>query len=135
MIRVLVIDDDPGIRRAIRYALSDEGYQIDEAQDGRAALAAIARRHPDLILLDMKMPGVDGWEFARRYRERYNHRAPIIVLTAAQDAGRRAASIDADGYLAKPFDLDALIERVSATAKQRQPNADLPQPSRACDDS
>ncbi len=97
--------------------MSDEGYLVDEASDGERALEAIARHHPDLILLDMKMPVMDGWEFARRYRERYDHRAPIVVVTAATDAARRGADVEADDFLAKPFDLDDLIDRVGATMR------------------
>lgn len=114
MSRILVIDDDSSIRQVIAYALGDEGYQVDEASDGEAALESVGRRHPDLILLDMKMPGVDGWEFARLYRERYERLAPIIVLTAARDAAQRAADVNAVSYVPKPFDLDALLERISA---------------------
>lgn len=114
MVRVLVIDDDPSIRRVVGFVLSDEGYEVAEAAEGGAALAEIERAHPDLILVDMKMPGMDGWEFVARYRERYGRRAPIVVLTAAQDAARRGAAVDAEGYVAKPFDLDELAERVAA---------------------
>ena len=116
MTRILVIDDDPDIRHLITYALRDEGYDTDEASDGRAAMELIDRQHPDIILLDMRMPGMDGWEFAKAYRERYGDRAPIIVLTAAQDAARRAADVDAILYIEKPFDLDHLMEQVSAVA-------------------
>jgi DNA-binding response OmpR family regulator len=62
----------------------------------------------------MKMPGMDGWEFVRRYRELYGHRAPIIVLTAAPDAAQRGADVSADSYVPKPFDLDVLLECVSS---------------------
>lgn len=116
MTRVLVIDDDPSIRRMIGYALADEGYQVAEASDGRAGLEAVSQQHPDLILLDMKMPGMDGWEFAKVYRERYDHQAPIIVLTAAQNAAERAEEVHAESYVPKPFDLDILLERVAALA-------------------
>jgi DNA-binding response OmpR family regulator len=119
MPRVLVIDDDPSIRQVVGYVLSDEGYQVDEAANGERALEAIARHHPDLILLDMKMPVMDGWEFARRYRERHDRRAAIIVITAATDAALRGAHVEADDFLAKPFDLDTLIECVAATLRFR----------------
>src|SRR5262245_5881913 len=109
MLRVLVIDDDPSIRQVVRYALSDEGFQVDEAPNGARAFEVIDRVHPDVILLDMKMPVMDGWEFARRYRDRFGHRAPIIVVTAATDAALRGAEVEAEHFLAKPFDLDALI--------------------------
>jgi DNA-binding response OmpR family regulator len=111
--RILVIDDDSSIRQVIAYALGDEGYQVDEASDGETALESVGRQHPDLILLDMKMPGIDGWEFARLYRERYERVAPIIVLTAARDAAQRASDINAVSYIPKPFDLDALLDRIS----------------------
>jgi DNA-binding response OmpR family regulator len=116
MIRVLVVDDDEAIRQVIVFALSDEGFQVDEARDGFTALEAVSRRDPDLILLDMRMPGMDGWEFVRHYRERHSRQAPIIVLTAAQDVAQRAAAVNAAGYLSKPFNLDTLLERVSAVA-------------------
>jgi two-component system response regulator MprA len=114
MTRVLVVDDDAAIRQVIVFALSDEGFEVDQARDGLAALQAVDRQHPDLILLDMRMPGMDGWEFVKRYRELPHPQAPIIVLTAAQDVAQRGADVNAAGYLSKPFDLDTLLERVSA---------------------
>lgn len=117
MTRILVVDDDSGIRQVIAYALEDEGYQVDQAMDGQVALQVIAQRHPDVILLDMTMPGMDGWDFVKQYRARYSRQAPIIVLTAAHDAARRAADVDAESYLAKPFDLDTLLDRVAALTK------------------
>lgn len=115
--RVLVIDDDASIRQVIAYALADEGYQVDEASDGQTALDLVEHRHPDIILLDMKMPGMDGWQFARLYRQRYGHQAPIIVLTAAQDASQRGWDVNAESYVAKPFEIEVLVARVSAIAK------------------
>jgi DNA-binding response OmpR family regulator len=112
MARVLVVDDDPSIRQVIVYVLRDEGYQVDEAADGRAALEAIRRRPPDVILIDLMMPGMDGWDFVRHYRERYGRRAAILVLTAVQNAGRRGVEVDADAVMTKPFDVDVLLERV-----------------------
>ena len=114
---VLVIDDDPAIRQVVTLTLADEGYKVETAADGRAGLALIAREHPDVILVDMKMPAMDGWEFVRIYRERYDHQAPIIVFTAARDAAQRGAAVNAESYLAKPFDLDTLLERVAALVK------------------
>ena len=114
---MLVVEDEQSIRDLVVYALSDEGHEVDEALDGRSALDLIARRRPDVIILDMKMPGMDGWEFARTYRERHGRQTPIIVFTAALDAAARAAEVGADTFVSKPFDLDALIERVSAVAR------------------
>jgi CheY-like chemotaxis protein len=72
-----------------------------------------------VILLDMKMPGMDGWDFARRYRERYNRDAPIIVITAAPDAGQRGLDVDTENVVAKPFDLSVLVERVADALRTR----------------
>lgn len=115
--RILVIDDDAGIRRLIGYVLGDEGYDVDEAPDGKSALELVSRHHPDIIILDMKMPGMDGWEFARTYRQLYGNQAPIIVLTAAQDAAERAKDVSAEGYLPKPFDIDTLLARIVVIGK------------------
>jgi CheY-like chemotaxis protein len=81
-----------------------------------AALDVIARTPPDVILLDMKMPVMDGWELARRYRQMPGPRAPIVVVTAAQDAASRAAEVAADGHLPKPFDLEDLFRVVDTYA-------------------
>ena len=110
--QVLVVEDDPHMRQLVEEILSDEGYQVRTAQDGQAALEEVARELPGVILLDMRMPRMNGWEFAREFRERYGRRAPIVVLTAASDAGQRAAEIEAEGFLGKPFDLDDLIRVV-----------------------
>ena len=115
--RVLVVDDDSSIRRLLGYVLKDEGFAVKSAVEGNAALDLIDRQHPDLILLDMKMPGMDGWEFVQHYRERCGHRTPIIVFTAAQNASQRGADVDADDYIAKPFDLNALVDRVTAMVR------------------
>ncbi len=122
MTRVLVVEDEADIRQVLIYVLEDEGYEVAEAPDGKSALELIERQHPDIIILDMKMPGIDGWEFARLYRERYGNRAPIIVLTAAQDAARRGTDISADSYVPKPFDLDVLLEHVAAFVRAQGPN-------------
>ncbi len=110
--RVLVVDDDEGIREMLTMALSDEGYEVETAPHGAAALDLLRECQPGLILLDMRMPIMDGWEFARAYRSRPGHQAPIVVVTAARDASDRAQQVQADGYLAKPFSLDELFEVV-----------------------
>jgi two-component system, chemotaxis family, chemotaxis protein CheY len=111
--RILVVDDDEGIAEFVGMALSDDGYEVATVLHGAAALDLVGRQAPDVILLDMRMPIMDGWEFARRYRERPGPHAPIVVMTAARDAATRASEIEADGVLAKPFDLDALLEIVA----------------------
>ena len=117
--RVLVVDDDEDIRQLIDMALSSEGYRVLTAQNGAAALEVIAHSPPDVILLDMKMPVMDGWELARVYRQTPGQHAPIVVMTAAQDAAARAAEVAADGHLAKPFDLDELFRIVDQYATAR----------------
>ena len=109
---MLVVDDDKGIREFVSTALADEGYDVTEATDGQEALDRVAQRRPDVILLDMRMPVMDGWEFARTYRERPGPHAPIVILTAALDVAKDAQEIGADGFLAKPFQLDDLLELV-----------------------
>jgi DNA-binding response OmpR family regulator len=106
---VLVVDDDESIRQFIEMALADDGFEVCLAEDGQGALAAAARFRPDAILLDMRMPGVDGWRFAEAYRAEPGPHAPILVLTAARSAAESAADIRADAYLAKPFELAELL--------------------------
>jgi two-component system, chemotaxis family, chemotaxis protein CheY len=107
--RILVVEDDDGIRDLVDLVLSTAGYEVLTAPNGAAALQLVGHVHPDLVLLDMRMPVMDGWEFARRYRARPEPHAPILVLTAARDAAARAAEIHANGYLGKPFDMEELL--------------------------
>lgn len=115
---ILVVDDDEVILSTLALFLADEGYVVVVAGNGQEALERAEREHPRLILLDMKMPVMDGWAFAAAYRERPGPHAPIIVMTAARDARGRAAEIAADGFLAKPFDLDRLLDLVRQHAPQ-----------------
>jgi CheY-like chemotaxis protein len=114
--RVLVVEDEPDIRDFVAMVLGTEGYRVTTANNGASALEQVSRQPFDLILLDMRMPVMDGWTFARTYRERVGPHAPIVVLTAAQDAAERAAQIHADGYLGKPFDLSDLLSLVAQHA-------------------
>ncbi len=104
-----MVDDDLDIAELVRLALTDEGFDVVTATNGAAALDVAHESPPDLVLLDMRMPIMDGWTFARRYRAEPPPRAPIVVMTAARDAAERAAEIDADGFLSKPFSLDELF--------------------------
>ena len=106
---ILVVDDDAVILNVVEDILIDAGYAVTLATNGAEALACIDRCPPRLILLDMKMPVMDGWTFAASYQEQPYPHAPIIVMTAAQDSRSRAAEIGADGYIAKPFDIDDLL--------------------------
>jgi CheY-like chemotaxis protein len=114
---VLVVDDDPGLRDLINWGLSDLGYRVATAENGATALEAVRQEAPSLILLDMRMPIMDGWSFARQYQALPGPHAPIIVITAARDAAAWADEVKAAAYLGKPFELDELartVERYSA---------------------
>ena len=108
-VRVLVVDDDAAIRQFIQIALEGSGYEVATAEDGQEALAAVRAAPPRVILLDMRMPIMDGWAFTRAYRETPPPHAPIVVLTAARDAGEYASDVNADAFLAKPFNLRELL--------------------------
>lgn len=109
---ILVVDDDEVILSSVELVLVDEGYQVVAARNGEEALELAKACTPRLILLDMKMPMMDGWAFIAAYRARSGPHAPIIIMTAAHDPQSRAAEIAADGVLAKPFDLDQLLDLV-----------------------
>lgn len=107
---ILVVEDEEDIRFVISSILSDEGYAVREAQHGLAALESIARAGmPKLILLDMLMPVMDGWQFAAEVRAKYDNVAPIVVMTAAADAKERANAIGAVAWIAKPFAMGDLL--------------------------
>ena len=114
--RVLVIEDDEAIQGFVGMALALEGYEVVAAPHGGVALDLLrgpADLRPDIILLDMSMPVMDGSSFAQAYRQAPGPHAPIIVITAANDAPERAAQIGAQDVLPKPFDLPVLLERVN----------------------
>ena len=110
-VRVLVVDDEPGIRETVTAMLEIEGYDVSEARDGAEALAQVEARQPDVILLDMRMPVLDGWGFAAELRAR-ELAIPIVVMTAARDAARWAGEIAATAFVAKPFGFDDLLRAV-----------------------
>ena len=110
--RILVVDDDENIRQIVRLCLSDEGYAVDEAANGEAALAVIQEFKPRLILLDLRMPVMDGWEFARRYRSTPGPHVPIVAFVAALNATQDCADLEPATILTKPFDLDDLLAAV-----------------------
>jgi CheY-like chemotaxis protein len=108
---VLVVDDDTSILDTVSSILSGEGYDVVSATSGAEALAAVARKQPLMILLDMRMPVMDGWAVARALREQ-GMNVPIVVMTAAESAKRWADEVGAEGFLAKPFGLDELLATV-----------------------
>lgn len=133
---VLVVDDDDDLREVVVDALERQDLRVVEAADGHEALDYVeAHGLPDLILLDMNMPGMTGWQFAGELRARGLSHAPIIVITAAHDAERSAQEIGAAGFLGKPFDLRSLrstVERFRNAAMSEALTQEAPhRPSRS----
>ncbi|MGE3272089.1 MAG: response regulator [Chloroflexota bacterium] len=112
---VLVVDDDPEIRDLVRWLLEDEGWTVETAADGRAALDQATRTRPALIVLDMGLPLLNGEEVARRLHDVYADPPPIVVVSADGRAGERAARIGAASFLHKPFNVEELAELVRST--------------------
>ena len=114
-VTILVVDDEADIRATVSAMLEIEGYAVAEAANGADALHVLEDRRPDVILLDMRMPILDGWGFAAELRRR-GHRTPIVVMTAARDAAHWAGEIAAASFVAKPFGFEDLIAAVEAVA-------------------
>lgn len=112
---VLIVDDDEDISEFVADALSNRGYRTVHARNGQEALQRIAEAEPQLILLDMRMPVMDGWTFAATLRSAYGRRIPLVVVTAAEDSKLRADDVGANADLGKPFDLARLYEVVADT--------------------
>jgi CheY-like chemotaxis protein len=110
---VLVVDDNADLVEVMALMLADAGYSVRSARNGKEALEAVSERMPDLVLLDMLMPVMDGWQCARELRARYGRAVPIVVVTAAEHARASAAEIGADDVLSKPFDLSQLLKLVA----------------------
>jgi two-component system, OmpR family, response regulator MprA len=124
--RVLIVDDDAAVRRMLARSLGAEGYDVALASDGGGALVQIERSAPDLILLDVTMPGIDGLGVARRVRGKGDP-VPILLLTARDGIADRVAGLDAgaDDYLVKPFATDELLARVRALLRRGRSAGDL----------
>ncbi|HVH41036.1 MAG TPA: response regulator [Labilithrix sp.] len=112
---ILVADDDPELVAIINEALSLRGYRVATAKHGREALERVERERPQLILLDMTMPVMDGWTFARALRERHGRGIPIVVMTAVKDSQLRSDEVGAEAELGKPFELQELYDVVEDT--------------------
>ena len=121
--RALVVDDEETIIEFLRMGLTYEGWAVEVAADGRAALDAAARCRPDLVILDVMLPGLDGFAVCRRLRDQGD--VPIIMLTARGELEDRVAGLDggADDYLVKPFRFQELLARIRAVLRRRNPNA------------
>src|SRR5215211_9458165 len=117
--KILVVDDERAVREALRRALELEGYEIELADGGQAALERIADAEPDAVILDVLMPGVDGIEVCRRLRRAGND-LPVLMLTARDAVANRVEGLDAgaDDYVTKPFALEELLARVRALLRR-----------------
>jgi CheY-like chemotaxis protein len=109
---VLIVDDDDDLRELVRALVGLLEVDTATAEHGVAALTAIEQRRPDLMVLDMKMPVMDGWELCRELDRRGDGRPPSLVMTAAPDPSERAAEVGAQAYLGKPFETDELLGHV-----------------------
>lgn len=126
VLAVLIVDDDPPIRRMLERTFVAEGYAVASAADGGEALAAVERSVPDLVVLDVTMPGVDGLAVCRRLR-RAGLATPILFLTARDAVADRVAGLDAgaDDYLVKPFAIEELLARARALVRRRSEAGDV----------
>jgi two-component system response regulator MprA len=117
--RVLVVDDEPAVREALRRALALEGYDVELAENGAEALRKVGPADPDVVVLDVLMPEVDGLAACRRLRAEGN-RVPVLMLTARAGIGDRVDGLDAgaDDYLVKPFALEELLARIRALLRR-----------------
>ncbi|MEU9453156.1 response regulator [Streptomyces sp. NPDC048277] len=123
MTRVLVVDDEPQIVRALVINLKARKYEVDAAPDGRTALELAASRHPDVVVLDLGLPDMDGVEVIRGLRGWT--RVPILVLSARHSSDEKVEALDAgaDDYVTKPFGMDELLARLRASVRRAEPVA------------
>jgi two-component system KDP operon response regulator KdpE len=121
MTRILAVDDEPQILRALATNLRARGYEVDLAQTGEAALVLAARKHPDLVVLDLGLPGMDGVEVIQGLRGWTS--VPIIVLSVREAERDKVAALDAgaDDYVTKPFGMDELLARLRAALRRGKP--------------
>jgi two-component system, OmpR family, KDP operon response regulator KdpE len=126
MSRVLVVDDEPQIRRALGINLKARGYDVELAESGERALELAARTHPDVVVLDLGLPGIDGIEVIRGLRGW--SAIPIIVLSVREGETDKVAALDAgaDDYVTKPFGMDELLARLRAALRRAAPGIDEP---------
>ena len=125
---ILVVDDEASILRFLRAVLQDKGFRVHEATTGRAALELAAARKPDLVLLDLGLPDMDGLEVLRRLRE-WTH-APVIILSARGREDDKVAGLDsgADDYLTKPFSVEELMARIRVALRHAERAGREPEP-------
>jgi DNA-binding response OmpR family regulator len=127
--KILIVEDETALRETLAYTLTREGFEVRAAEDGPKALAAAKEQPPDIILLDIMLPGIDGFEVCRRLRAGTN--APILMLTAREDEVDRVVGLEmgADDYITKPFHMRELVARIKAQLRRvrllREENASL----------
>ena len=119
--RVLVVEDDTSIRDTLELALTVQGYEVATAANGREAMALLRRWRPDLIVLDLMMPVMDGWNFRVAQRRAGYDDVPVLVLTASRNAADSNDALGAAERLQKPFDLRHLLDTISRLAQQGSP--------------
>jgi two-component system KDP operon response regulator KdpE len=119
-VRILIVDDEPPIRRFLRTALSAQDYRVDEAADGESALEFLKRNPVDLVVLDLGLPGMDGLEVVRRLRGQ-GSATPVVILSSRDDEVGKVAALDlgADDYVSKPFGMEELSARIRAALRHR----------------
>ena len=119
-IKVLVVDDEPPIRKLLRMGLSTQGYEILEAPNGRSALELLVQNRPDLVILDLGLPDIQGLDLLRKMRAE-NDRVPIVVLSSRSDEGAKVEALDhgADDYVTKPFGMEELLARMRAALRHQ----------------
>jgi DNA-binding response OmpR family regulator len=124
--RVLVVEDDEGIREMLKYNLTSAGFSVQEASDGAAGLRTARTARPDLILLDLMLPGMSGFDFCRALRK--SSRVPIIMITAKDAEVDKIVGLElgADDYITKPFSIREVLARVNAVLRRAQPEANEP---------
>ena len=118
--KILLVDDDPNIRQLVNLYLVKEGFEVAMADRGDTALAAFQQAQPNLILLDLMLPGMDGWQVCREVRKTSN--VPIIMLTAKDETFDKVLGLElgADDYIVKPFDMKELVARIKAVLRRFQ---------------
>ena len=118
--RILLVDDDPNIRQLVNLYLQKEGFEVEMAERGDEALKLFRASPPNLMLLDVMLPGMDGWQVLREARKTSN--APIIMLTAKDETFDKVLGLElgADDYIAKPFDMKELVARIKAVLRRYQ---------------
>jgi DNA-binding response OmpR family regulator len=120
--RILIVDDDPSIRESLSSFLSRAGFSVSTINNGEKALAVLGKEHPELLILDVLMPGMDGRETLRQIRRAGNW-TPVILLTQVGDATERALALEdgADDYINKPFEAQELVARIRAVLRRAKP--------------